>query len=355
MSLLVESLSLRSFRSYGDREIALGDEITILVGANAQGKTNAIEALQLLTEGSSFRNPVWADLVRWGDSGCHIGARLTGDGRDLTVEMVVGESGRRSYSLNGKTKRSAADATGLIACVLFTPDDLSFVKGSADRRRQAMDGLGAQLSSTYGGLRREYDRVLRQRNALLKHGAASDDIAPWTERLVEVGAKLTIHRTGLFTRLAPKVGEVYSHLAQGEVLEASYVCSLGEDISEDRFRLELERKKEQEIARGTTLVGPHRDDVAFSIAGQDARRFASQGQQRSVALAWKMAEVTTVADVSGSRPILLLDDVMSELDAHRRHALAEFVGTAAQTVVTTTNLGYFDPELLDRARVEEIP
>jgi DNA replication and repair protein RecF len=355
VSLLVECIALKSFRSYADRRIELGEEITILVGANAQGKTNAIEALQLLTEGDSFRHPVWTDLVAWGSTECLIEARFTGDGRDLVVEMKVGPSGRRVYSVNGKKKRSAGDVAGLVPCVLFTPDDLLLVKGSADKRRASIDSLGSQLSRTYADIRKEYDRVVRQRNALLKHGAAQGVLDPWTDRLIEIGTRLTIHRAGLFERLAPRLSSVYGQLSGDEELAAVYSCSLGDDVSEKAFLEAIEARADEERARGTTVVGPHRDDIVFLVNGQDARRFASQGQQRSIALAWKMAEVTTVSDVSGSRPILLLDDVMSELDESRRHALTEFVGRAAQTVVTTTNIGYFEPELLSRARVEQIP
>lgn len=359
MTFLITQLNVRDFRSYETFTLEPGRELTILVGPNATGKTNLIEAIQLVTEADSFRKPVWSELVRWGSDQASVSLHATDGDRRHDVEMVVTATGRRTYKVAGKAKRSIADSTGTIPCVLFTPEDLRIVKDSAERRRAALDSIGAQLSRTYGRLKAEYDRVVRQRNALLKQEALLEDaLAPWDERLVSLGARLYTHRRSLFDKIAEATSTTYADLAVDGPLSMHYLPSWERDgicpkETEPAAAIEqhLAAKRAEERARGATLSGPHRDEIVFTLAGRDARSFASQGQQRTLALSFKLAEVAVVTEVIGSRPVLLLDDVMSELDESRRHALASRVGEAAQTIVTTTNLGYFNKDLISRAAV----
>ncbi len=361
MSLTVTSISLSDFRNYEAFDLALSPEITVLVGPNAIGKTNVVEALELVTEAESFRRPAAAELVRWGATGASIRMWASGDGRTLEVRMDVSSEGRRLYQVNGKAKKARSQVVGAIPCVIFTPDDLGLVKNSASVRRDAVDDVGVQLSSTYGRLRAEYERTLRQRNKLLKDEMTDNDtLGAWTDRLVSLGASFGSARRRLFEKIAVEMGELYTAIAGGETLEATYLASWQreaddfEGSDEQCLRSYLQRTQQQERARMTTLAGPHRDEISFAVNGNEARAYASQGQQRTIALAFKLAEVRVMAGVSGQRPLLLLDDVMSELDEPRRHALASFVGTEAQTVITTTNLGYFEPTLLDRSAVVEL-
>lgn len=356
VGLLVTSLELRNFRNYEDLRILPDPGLTLLVGPNATGKTNVIEGIQLLTAAVSFRRPLWAETVRWGADEARLKMMAQGDGRSLDVEMRVTSEGRRTYQVNGKPKRTMAEVSGILPCVVFTPDDLRMVKDAAEKRRAAVDGVGDQLSAAYRSSRAEYERVLRQRNRLLKEDHRDDGLLRlWTDRLVETGASYTARRRRLFDRLAEKMSEVYLMLAGEEELAARYRPSWGDEVLEeggDRGAMEeaLRTKRAEEMKRRISLVGPHRDEISFSINGRDARSFASQGQQRTIALAWKLAEVKVMTEIGGQPPILLLDDVMSELDEARRHALTRFVGEAAQTLVTTTNLGYFAPELVRRAK-----
>ncbi len=363
MGLRATRLNLDGFRGYSSFTLEPDPTLTILVGANAIGKTNIIEALQLLTAAESFRRPQWAEIVSWGEEQARLSLTAEGDGRVLTTELSVGETGKREYRVNGKVRRRVSDVAGILSCVLFTPDDLRLIKDSAERRRSTLDAMGVQLSPSYRALKAEYERLIRQRNASLRD--PGQDVAvlnALTSRLVRVGSSFMAARMRLFERLRPRLSDLYRTLSQGEELETQYLPSwLGSDNPTDeegvRLRLieEYERRGPEEFARGTTLVGPHKDDVVFLVNGRDARAYSSQGQQRTVALAWKLAEVAVVRDVSGQSPLLLLDDVMSELDEARRHNLAEFVGGAAQTFMTTTNLGYFAPELVDRAKVVNLP
>lgn len=335
--------------------------LTILVGPNAIGKTNLIEAIQLLTETTSFRNPAWSELIRWDAPEARLRLHAEDGERRHDVEMRVSSAGRRSYTLNGKPKKSVSAISGLIPCVMFTPEDLRLVKDSADKRRAALDGIGVQLSETYGRLKVEYDRVVRQRNALLKQEQLDDDsLAPWDERLVTLGAKLTQHRMGLFEKVSAEASVVYGALAD-ENMSSHYLPSwsrdgmaAGQENLVQALEDHLSKKRDEERSRGVTLVGPHRDEIVFEVGGRNARSYASQGQQRTIALAWKLAEVAVVQRVSGARPILLLDDVMSELDEKRRHSLAGIVGAQVQTVITTTNLGYFEKNMLESAQVVEL-
>ncbi len=332
------------------------EKLTIIVGSNAVGKTNIIEALQLLTSTSSFRNPPWAECVRWGAVEASLLLSAEGDGRKIETGLTITTSGKRSYSVNGNPKRRLSEVAGILPSVVFTPDDLRMVKDSAERRRAAIDGVGDQLSPAYLALRGEYERTVRQRNAALK-GQTPDAgvMGALTDRLRELGESFSGHRKRLFARLSEKQTEIYSGLVPDEQLGALYESSwVRRGLPEDEpnsFDEALQLSTAEEQARGTTLIGPHRDEIRFLVNGRDARAYASQGQQRTIALAWKLAEVSVITDVGGQPPILLLDDVMSELDEARRHALASSVGRAAQTFVTTTNIGYFEKALVERAHM----
>lgn len=361
----VERIRLVNFRSFEHKEISPAD-VTLLVGPNASGKTNLIEAVRLATATSSFRRPHMWQVVREGASGATVEVEASGNSSHVEVVMDVQADGRRSYIVNGSAKRRLSEVAPLIPSVVFTPDDLGLVKDSADTRREALDGIGATLWSTYGKLSSDYSRAVRQRNRLLRDGAQGNRIEPWTEQVTAMGGRLLSLRTRLLGRIMPAVLDAYATISAGESLEIEYADSLGmergaweqgvdADEARDAIRRTLEHRNAEELRRATTLAGPHRDDVVFSIRERDARAFASQGQQRSIALAWKVGELRTLQDVTSRRPILLLDDVMSELDERRRTALASLVGDETQTLITTTNLGYFDEETLRRAEVVGLP
>lgn len=360
MGLLVTRLAFTDFRCYQRFELEPSATLTVLVGPNATGKTNVIEGIELLTAAESFRKPAWGDVVRWGADEARLEMKAEGSGRALDTVMYASCSGKRTYKVNGKTRRRVSEVAGIIPCVVFTPDDLRIVKDAAERRRAAVDGVGDQLSPAYRGARVEFERILKHRNSLLRDEARDEGVlSAWTSRLIEAGVAYSGHRRRLFDRISIRMAEAYRTLSCGENLSAAYLASWDQRASSASEPLEametaLKATSREERARGTTLVGPHRDEIVFSVDGRDARSFASQGQQRTIALAWKLAEVGVMTEIGGQPPVLLLDDVMSELDESRRHALARFVGDAAQTFMTTTNLGYFDKELVDRALVVEL-
>ncbi len=364
MSMFARELSVAHYRSFDDYRLALDDGVTVLVGPNAAGKTNLIEALQLLTSGASFRHPVATELVHDGVGPCRVELRLEGDGRVLDMGLSV-EDGKRSFSRNGK-RCAAAGVRGVLPSVLFCPDHLDMVKRGAGVRRAALDDFGVQLSARYADLASTYGRCVTQRNALLKETwCCREMLGAWNESLARAGSALLVHRLALLDRLAEYVRSAYGQVAAGEHADVSYVSTLGELPAEyareqlrgwayDRMLEALDQRADEEMRRGVTLVGPHRDEIEFSVAGRPARSFASQGQQRTLVLAWKVAEVSVARDILDATPLLLLDDVMSELDGERRAAFLRLIGGDIQTVITTTNLGYFTGDLLDRAKVVNI-
>lgn len=368
--MIVTSLLLEDFRNYERFVLKPRPALTVLVGPNAVGKTNVIEALQLMTNASSFRRPRWEDLVRWGAGEARVAMRAEEGERRLDVMLTANLDGTKVFTVNGQQKRRVTEIAGRLPSVVFTPDDLDLVKGPAERRRSTIDDLGSQLSPGYAALRRDFGRVVRQRNAVLKEEAGTSHLAAWDEGLVGLGARLVTHRLRLLDRLMVEAARHYRDLAGAEVLGWSYddrcglhgiaradgmgLASLAVEDAAAALLGELARRAAEERRRASTLVGPHRDDIIFEIGGRDARTFASQGQQRTVALAWKMAEVGLIEDVLHTRPLLLLDDVMSELDESRRSALGAAVMDRTQTFVTTTNLGYFDAAMLADAAVVEL-
>jgi DNA replication and repair protein RecF len=357
--MMIDRLVLADFRNYEVLDLQLSANLTVLVGPNGSGKTNVIEAIQLVTSARSFRRPVSGDVVRWGAESARVRVQASAQERAVEIQLDVERGGARTYRVNGQPRRRLSEVTSVIPSVVFTPDDLGMVKGSAEKRRSAADDLGETLSATYGSLRRDYGRVVKQRNALLREGAPATSLQPWDTQLCSLGAKLVTHRLRLLERVMARASERYESMADGESLGYTYAdrCALGSCATLEETEIaarmsdELTRRASDERRRVLTLVGPHRDDVVFLVGGHDARSFASQGQQRTIALAWKLAEVEVVREVLRTDPVLLLDDVMSELDEDRRRALSELVLQDIQTVVTTTNTGYFSPEMLSAASV----
>lgn len=357
MSIAATELSVLHYRSFDERKVEFDPRVTVLVGRNAVGKTNLVEALQLLTSGSSFRKPTASELLREGEDSGRIRLTLEGEGR--LIEMGLDFSGgKRTFTRNGKKTRSAG-VRGVLPSVLFCPDHLDMVKRSAARRREALDAFGVQLNENYARLLSAYERTVEQRNNLLRDGCAPTLLEVWDESLASTGAQLLLHRTALLERIREHFVGVYRAVAPHEEPDVRYVPSIGElegdrEAIAGRFLDSIAERRDDELRRGCTLVGPHRDEILFTIDGRSARDFGSQGQQRTIVLAWKIAEVQVTRDILGRYPLLLLDDVMSELDAARRDAIVGFIADDIQTVITTTNLGYFADDMLSRARVIRI-
>ena len=371
MTFRIEKITLHNFRSYKQFSLEFDPYLTILYGPNAIGKTNLIEALQLVTEGISFRNPSWEDVVfhLQNDISAEIFMNATGDGRKREVSFES-KNGKKTLKANGKVVRSYSTFSGAIPNILFTPQDLLLISSSSEKRRTEIDNFGAQLSKKYAQLKTEYRRVLLQRNKLLKEEVVDPLLMDvLNHQLIEYGSALMFQRIKLLCRLYPYIIDIYKHIDKNAPLSMVYVSKVFpktvislkdekdipslEEIKKS-FRNEIESRKRDEMIRHHTLVGPHRDDIEFLLHNKEAKIFGSQGQIRSITLAWKIAEVKVCEEILGIKPILLLDDVMSELDENRRNSLTHLVGEVAQTIITTANIGYFTPQLLKKAKVINI-
>lgn len=366
MDLSITHISFLNFRSYERFDLDGVGPLTVLVGPNAVGKTNVIEGIGLLTAQSSFRHAPVDQLVRAGSSFGRLSADVTDGSRQLELTVQLSE-GKKKHLLNGKAKRTA-DLKGLVPSVTFTPDDLELAKGAMATRRSALDALGSQLSANHYLIRRDYEKVLRHKNRLLKDEAPAALVEAMNDTLVTCGAQLSCYRAALFEKLAASMASYYAEITEGtERLEAGFTPSweehdplafatyaFGRDEARASMADALARRSAEEQVRRRALVGPHADRIEFFIDGKNAALFGSQGQQRSVVLAFKLAEATLIQDILRQKPVLLLDDVMSELDAARRRALVAFISGDIQTFITTTNLAYFDDDLLDAARIVEL-
>lgn len=381
MTLHIESLVFRNFRNYETLVLGGLGEITVLVGQNAIGKTNIIEGVQLLTALTSFRHATRDQLIRHGSESARLEAAVSDGNRALEITLALDDKSRK-YQLNGKAKRPG-DLKGLVPSVIFTPDDLDLVKGSMTGRRAALDTLGSQVNKNYYALRRDYEKVIRHKNRLLKDEADPALVEAINEMVVTCGAQLVCYRAALFARLVPHIVEKYRQISQGrEMLSAVYVPSwarptatanaagsppafvvpspeehtpLQRDEARESLARALHERAGEERRRGRAVVGPHADKITFLLDSQDASLFGSQGQQRSIVLAYKLAEAAVIEEVLEQKPVLLLDDVMSELDGTRRAALVEAMERGSQTFITTANLAYFDRDMLNRSNVVSLP
>jgi DNA replication and repair protein RecF len=344
--MMLHRLWLSDFRSYEQVELELAPGLTALLGDNGQGKTNLLEAIAWLATLGSFRGAPTEALVRRGAPSAVIRAEGEREGRALLLEAQLVPSGRNRVLVNRQPLKRAADLLGVLRVTVFAPDDLELVKGGPAERRRWIDDALVAVHPRNDALRGEVDRVLRQRGALLKQAAMSgaarkatlpEDIAVtldvWDAKLSQVGAELVAARRALLDRLGPELAATYAAVA-GRVapVEARYTCSWGEDTLADA----LVASRADDLRRGVTTVGPHRDDVELSVEGLPARTHASQGEQRSLALALRLATHRVVSEATGSPPVLLLDDVFSELDPDRSDALLAHL-PPGQTVLSSAS------------------
>lgn len=333
-------LWLTDFRSYASAELEPDpDGLTVVVGANGQGKTNLLEAIGYLATLSSFRGAPGEALVRMGADAAFVRAQGERDGRDLLIEAELRPSGRDRVFVNKQRLARTRDLLGALRVSVFSPDDLFLVRGGPSERRRYLDEVLVALHPRNDAVRSDVERALKQRNALLKQagGRLSPEVAStldvWDATLARVGAELAAARAELVGALEPLVAKAYAELAGVPVdVVGAYQRSWAGDLAEA-----LAAARDTDLRRAVTTVGPHRDDVAFTIDGLPSRTHASQGEQRSLALALRLGGHALVAETTGSAPVLLLDDVFSELDPDRAAALVAHL-PAGQALLTTAGI-----------------
>lgn len=338
--MIVEHLELVDFRNYVTGTFDLHSGTTLVIGDNGQGKTNLAEALAFLATLSSFRSAPGDALVRAGVDTAIIRATVRhDDDRSTLIEIELAAAGRNRVQVNRQKLGRVRDLLGAVRVTVFSPDDLALVKGSPGDRRRFMDDTLVALATKYDSIRLEIDRIVRQRNTLLKQsgGRLTDEIEVtldvWDAKFAEIADQFGYARATLVARLAPMVQEAYEQLAgTATPLDLHYEPAW----RSTGLAAALRESRSLDVRRGVSTVGPHRDELAMSINGLPSRTHASQGEQRTLALALRLAGHRLVTERTGSAPVLVLDDVLSELDDHRAVALLGHL-PAGQVVITTAS------------------
>jgi DNA replication and repair protein RecF len=361
--LRVTHLSLTDFRSYASLELGLEGGVTAFVGPNGQGKTNLVEAIGYVATLDSHRVATDQPLVRFGAQRAIVRAAVERDGRPQLVEIELNPGGANRARLNRNQVTRPRDILGVLRTVLFAPEDLALVKGDPGERRRFLDELLVARSPRFAGVRADYDRVLKQRNTLLRTAAMArrnkstppnmSTLDAWDHHLAKAGSTLVAARLALIETLSPLVDKCYVEIAGGGVTTIGYRSTVGEEPDHDpgilteQFLAALADQRSNELDRGVTLVGPHRDEMTLELtsgggeAGSSgttlpARGYASHGESWSYALSLRMAAYDLLRNdgTEGGEPVLILDDVFAELDSTRRRRLAERVSGADQVLIT---------------------
>jgi DNA replication and repair protein RecF len=349
--LLLRRLQLRNHRNYAHLDLAPGPGVNVFIGANGQGKTNLLESVAMLALSASPRARREVELVGPVAAASRIEAEV--ESANKTIQLTIGlsiegERARRVIEVDG-VRRRAFDLPGHFRVTLFWPDDLGLVKAGPEMRRRFLNQMLVQVQPGYARALAGLRRVLEQRNSLLKRIAAGEEgedvLDAWNEELIRIGSEIAGARAEGVRELQPDAARYHAEIAAGEGLEIHY------QGPPDDFAAAVHNSIAEDLRRGSTSVGPHRDDLLVLLAGQDARAYGSQGQQRTAVVSLKLAEAALVARRTGERPVLLLDDVLSELDGERRAALLRQVAGEGQVIITSVEAGPFPPDLISDARV----
>ncbi|MBW4626014.1 MAG: DNA replication/repair protein RecF [Brasilonema octagenarum HA4186-MV1] len=384
--MYLKTLHLRQFRNYKQQQVEFSAPKTILVGNNAQGKSNLLEAVELLATLRSHRMARDRDLIQDGETIAMLVGTLERQTGISDLALTLRRNGRRTVGLNGETLRRQMDFLGVLNAVQFSSLDLDLIRGGPEGRRNWLDTLLIQLEPVYAHILQQYNQVLRQRNAFLKstlqhqspslretaarpqekplHLTSSKAQTPqhseldiWNAQLATTGTRVIRRRDRAIQRLAPIASAWHASISGGtEILQLKYSPNVSLDQNnpeqvQQAFLEKIEQRAWQELHQGTTLVGPHRDEIELTINQTPCRQYGSQGQQRTLVLALKLAELELIEQVVGEPPLLLLDDVLAELDPSRQNQLLDAIQDRFQTLITTTHLGSFDSQWLNSSQI----
>ncbi|WP_042354590.1 DNA replication/repair protein RecF [Bacillus rubiinfantis] len=363
--MYIESLNLKDYRNYQELFVEFENKVNVILGENAQGKTNVMEAIYVLAMAKSHRTSNDKDLIRWDQDYATIEGRVKKQHSSLPLQLVISKKGKKA-KCNHIEQQKLSQYVGNMNVVMFAPEDLNLVKGSPQVRRRFIDMEIGQVSPVYLHDSGQYQKILQQRNHFLKMmqiKKQSDltmlDIL--TEQFIGMAVKIVLRRFEFLRLLQNWAKPIHQGISRGlESLEIQYKPSVDVLDSLDlskivaSFQEKFEKVKNREIERGTTLFGPHRDDILFFVNGRDVQTFGSQGQQRTTALSVKLAEIELIHAEIGEYPILLLDDVLSELDDYRQSHLLNTIQGKVQTFVTTTNVDGIDHQTLKEASTFEV-
>ncbi|CAM4214724.1 DNA replication/repair protein RecF [Paenibacillus alkaliterrae] len=346
--MFLTNIQLQNYRNYIELDLHTSNKVNVFLGPNAQGKTNLLEAIFVLALSKSHRTSKDKELIGWQSDSARISGGVDKRYGSIKLDLLFSAQGKKA-KINGLEQRKLSDFIGSVNVVMFAPEDLEIVKGTPGVRRRFLDMEIGQVQPGYLHTLQQYGKVLQQRNNFLKasysSGANLTMLEVWNMQLAEHGVKIMKKRKHFIHKLQSYAEQIHSGITNGsETLTIEYRPSYDADALQDesvlfdQFMIKLTQVKDQEIRRGVTLVGPHRDDLAFFINGKEAQIFGSQGQQRTTALSLKLAEIELINEEIGEYPLLLLDDVLSELDQNRQTQLIETFQSKVQTFITTTGL-----------------
>lgn len=336
--MIIESLEGKDFRNYENLSLTFGNQVNIFYGDNAQGKTNILEALYLMGTTKSHRGSKDSEMLRFGEKEAHLRMKFIKNKVSHQTDMHLRKSRGKGIAIDGTVLRRSADMIGFTNMIFFSPEDLSLVKNAPGERRRFLDMELCQLDKTYLHMYSSYRKVLQQRNSIFKQAYYRKDLLDtldiWDEKLLEYGTQIILKRGEFIEELKETARKMHYQLSGGrEELEVIYQPS----VSAGEFGKRLAAVRERDSAWCQTSIGPHKDDMVLKISGQELRRFGSQGQQRTAALALKLSEIELVKHKINDNPVLLLDDVLSELDRSRQAHILENIN-GIQTFVTCTGL-----------------
>lgn len=369
--MFIKKLGIKNFRNYSEVEAEFNSKKILFIGKNAQGKTNLLESIYYLSTLDSLRAKTDSELIKWGEEFCNIKAEIKKFDIDVDLEVNINPPSRKKLKVNGLTKSKSSEFISSISTVCFTTNDLLLLRGTPDDRRKWLDLAISQIFPAYVERLSKYNKIKTQKNNYLKDlkgniNADTSLLDVWNEQLAITGSNIIFIRINFLHELQ-KIAQIkHNQISNNENLSMLYNSTIIGDITAckkfeysneyilENFKQKLEEKKLEEIIRAQSIVGPHRDDVSYFINNIEAKKFASQGQQRTIVLSLKLAELELIKEKINTNAILLLDDVLAELDDLRQNFLLEAIGNETQTIITSVDTLHFKEEYLKDVEIFEI-
>ena len=369
--MFIKKLGIKNFRNYSDVEVEFNSKKILFIGKNAQGKTNLLESIYYLSTLDSLRAKTDSELIKWGEDFCNIKAEIQKFDIDVDLEVNINPPTRKKLKVNGLSKSKSSEFISNISTVCFTTNDLLLLRGTPDDRRKWLDLAISQIFPAYVERLSKYNKIRTQKNNYLKElkgniNADTTMLDVWNEQLAITGSNIIFIRINFLHELQKIAKEKHNQISNSENLSIFYNSTIIGDITAcekfefnneyilENFKQKLEEKKLEEIIRGQSVVGPHRDDVSYYINKVESKKFASQGQQRTIVLSLKLAELELIKEKINTNAILLLDDVLAELDDLRQNFLLDAIGSETQTIITSVDTLHFKEEYLKDVEIFEI-
>ena len=369
--MFIKNLKLKNFKNYSDINIDFNSNKILLIGKNAQGKTNLLEAIYYLSSLSPLKNKSDSDLIKWNETFTNIKSTIIKNDMETDLEVIINPPARKKLKVNGIQKNKSAEFLQNLSCVCFTTNDLLLLRGTPDDRRSWLDVAISQIYPAYNERLSKYNKIRTQKNNYLKElkgniNADTTMLDVWNEQLSITGSNIIFIRINFLHEIQKIAQQKHNEISKEEFLAINYTSSVIEDYCADKkfensnefilecFKQKLQEKKLEEIIRGQSVVGPHRDDITFFINNFEAKKFASQGQQRTIVLSLKLAELNLIKEKINTNAILLLDDVLAELDDLRQNFLLNAIGNETQTIITSVDTLHFKEEYLKNGEIFEI-